>query len=50
MLQGKMTEGEWKKMMRDIDANNDGTISYDEFKVLISSTFVNLNNKGGVDI
>ncbi len=46
MLQGKMTDGEWKKMMRDIDKNNDGTISYDEFKVLISSTFVNLNNKG----
>lgn len=45
-----MTDGEWKKMMRDIDKNNDGTISYEEFKVLISSTFVNLNNKGAADL
>ncbi len=33
-------------MMKDIDQNNDGTISYDEFKTLLSSTFVNLANKG----
>ena len=45
-----MTDGEWKKMMRDIDKNNDGTISYEEFKVLISSTLVNLNNKGAADL
>jgi Ca2+-binding EF-hand superfamily protein len=33
-------------MMKDIDQNNDGTISYDEFKTLISGTFFNLSNKG----
>ncbi len=43
MLEGKMTDAEWKKMMKDIDKNGDGSICYDEFKVLISSTFVNMN-------
>jgi Ca2+-binding EF-hand superfamily protein len=43
MMGDKMTEIEWKKMMKEIDKNNDGSICYDEFKVLISSTFSTLN-------
>ncbi len=43
MMNGKMTDAEWKKMMKDIDKNGDGSISYEEFKVLISSTFVNIS-------
>jgi Ca2+-binding EF-hand superfamily protein len=43
MVGDKMTDAEWKKMMKEIDKNGDGSISYDEFKVLISSTFSTLN-------
>jgi len=43
MVGGKMTDTEWRQMMKDIDKNGDGSISYDEFKVLISSTFSTLN-------
>jgi Ca2+-binding EF-hand superfamily protein len=44
LSEGKVTEAEWKQMMKQIDVNGDGNISYEEFKTLVSSTLMTINN------
>lgn len=45
MLGNKMSDAEWKSMMLTIDVNNDGSITIDEFKTLMTNTMGNLADK-----
>ena len=45
MLSNKMSDDDWKKMMLTIDVNGDGSITIDEFKILMTNTFGNLADK-----